>query len=144
MAVRNLLEEPHSVVGEVSDRARRQRRKLRVRVEAGLDREALERVERLSRDRPFLAAPLLEDPVGFYREPRNRTASEKRVARDGLASRSPDALSRPMTMTGVNASEGKTRATGTELPSRARDRKSPFSFSRLVKIFPCAWPPVRR
>jgi hypothetical protein len=90
MPIRNLFEEPHGIVGQVSHRAGCQRRELRVRVEAGLDRQALERMERFSRDWLFLAAPLLEDPIGLHREARDRTASEKRVAGDGLASR--DAL----------------------------------------------------
>src|SRR5260370_4109366 len=43
-------------------------------------------MNRLSGDRAVPAAPLLEAPAGLHREARDRTAPEKRVAGDRLAS----------------------------------------------------------
>src|ERR1700693_815265 len=86
MTVRNVLEEPDRVVGEKADSARAERRQVGIFPEPRADHQALQRLEGRALDRAALPPPLLLDGLAADRQARDRPATEKCVAGDGLAS----------------------------------------------------------
>ena len=147
VSVRNLLEQPRRVVGQIADRARAERRKVGVGHETLADGESGERLERAGAGRLGSAVAFDHDVSIADDQAHRRRDAQERVTRDRLASF--DALEQEAFGAGALEPPEKVDRVSIVAGKLARDRKRPAvgaGENRAFLLSPAAHegrPPIR-